>query len=230
MNRLYPNCVGVGGPMAGKIQPAGTIDYRALLVDIVESSDDAFIGKSLEGYVAFWNRGAERIYGYSAEEAVGRHIGFLAPDDRSDEIPALIESVKRGETVAHFETRRLAKDGRLLDISLSLVPIRDGHGVLTGISAIARDCTALRSAESRLRELAVEAGQHVANCVAALTPRERELLSHLMRGLSNKAIALELRISPRTVELHRGHLMRKMAARNLSDLIRMMSLAGLAGY
>jgi len=218
MNRPYRNRTG------------GVIDYRALLADIVDSSDDAIIGKSLEGHVTFWNQGAERMYGYLAEEAIGRHIAFLAPDDRQNEIPALIDRIRRGETVARFQTRRLAKDGRLLDISLRLVPVRDGQGVLTGITAIARDCTPLRAAENRLQELAADPGHRdIADRLAALTPRERDLLNHLMRGLSNKAIALELRISPRTVELHRVHLMRKMGTRTLYDLIRMMSMAGLTG-
>src|SRR3712207_200223 len=116
-------------------------EEHARLAAIVESSDDAIIGKTLNGIITSWNPGAQQIYGYSAEEAVGQPIFMLAPPERSDEIPVILERVRRGEKVKHFETVRVTKAGRRLDISLSVSPIRDSAGNVVGASTIARDIT-----------------------------------------------------------------------------------------
>src|SRR5688500_3707416 len=100
-------------------------ELRARLAAIVESSDDAIISKTLDGVIRTWNKGAERIFGYTAEEAVGRHITMLMPPDRVAEEDMIIGRLKRGEHVDHYETVRLRKDGAPLDISLSISPIRD---------------------------------------------------------------------------------------------------------
>jgi PAS domain S-box-containing protein len=122
------------------------------LASIVESSDDAIIGKDISGIITSWNRGAERIFGYSAAEAVGRPIAMLAPSDRADEMPMILDRIKRGERVEHFDTVRCAKDGRTVPISLTVSPIRDQDGTIVGASKIARDITERKRAEETLRQ------------------------------------------------------------------------------
>jgi PAS domain S-box-containing protein len=127
-------------------------EYRARLASIIDSSEDAIIGKDLNGIVTSWNRGAEHVYGYSAEEMVGNSIAVISPADRSDEIPGILKKIRRGETVSHFESVRVTKDGRHLNISLTVSPIRDAQGTIVGASAIGRDITAHKRAEDQLRQ------------------------------------------------------------------------------
>lgn len=119
-----------------------------LLASIVESSDDAIISKSLEGIIQSWNAGAERLLGYSAEEAVGRHISLIIPPDRMAEEDHIIASLRAGRRVEHFETERVRKDGTLIQLSLTVSPVRDAEGNVTGASKIARDITERRRAEA----------------------------------------------------------------------------------
>jgi PAS domain S-box-containing protein len=125
---------------------------HARLAAIVESSEDAIIGKTLEGTITNWNRGAQNIYGYSAEEVVGKPINILVPPDRPDEIPKIMEKLRRGESINHYETVRVTKDGRRLDISLAISPIRDPSGNIVGASTIARDITESKRAEEALKQ------------------------------------------------------------------------------
>lgn len=127
-------------------------ERMAHLAAIVDSSDDAIISKTLEGIITSWNDAAERIFGYTATEAIGQPITMLIPPDRLQEEPLIVERIRRGERVDHFETKRITKDRRLLDISLTISPIRDRRGRVTGASKIARDITAQKEAERRLRE------------------------------------------------------------------------------
>jgi PAS domain S-box-containing protein len=127
-------------------------ETRFRLAAIVESSDDAIIGKTLDGIITNWNEGAQRIYGYSAKETVGQPISMLVPPERPEEIPRILESIRRGEKVDHFETVRVTKDGRRLDISLTVSPIRNPAGDIVGASTIARDITERKRVEDRLRE------------------------------------------------------------------------------
>lgn len=122
------------------------------LAAIIESSDDAIISKDLNGIIRSWNRGAERIFGYTAEEAVGRHVSMLAAPDRVDEIPNILERISRGERIDHYQTKRKAKDGRILSISLTVSPIRDGAGHIIGASKIARDITQQEQYQKALRD------------------------------------------------------------------------------
>ena len=133
-------------------------EERARVAAIVESSDDAIIGKTLEGIITSWNKGAQSIYGYSANEAVGQPISMLVPPERADEVPKILEKVGRGEKVVHSETVRVTKDGRRLDISLTVSPIKNSEGDIIGASTIARDITDRKHAEKTLRFLA-EAGE-----------------------------------------------------------------------
>jgi PAS domain S-box-containing protein len=133
------------------------------LAALVESSDDAIIGKTLDGVISSWNAGAERIFGYTAEEAVGRHISLLAPAGQRDEIPGILERIRRGERIAPYETRRRRKDGVIIDVSLSVSPIRDDAGQVIGASKIARDVTERKRTEQQLarvnRELQERVGE-----------------------------------------------------------------------
>ena len=113
----------------------------ALLSAIVDSSDDAIIGKDLNGIILSWNKSAERLFGYTAAEAVGQSILMLIPPDRVNEEPGILEQLKRGERVDHFETIRVRKDGTRLHISLTISPVRDADGRIVGASKIARDIT-----------------------------------------------------------------------------------------
>ncbi len=123
-----------------------------LLAAIVESSDDAIVSKNLDGIITSWNKSAERIFGYTAEEAVGRHITLIIPEDRRDEETGIITRLRRGDRVDHFHTVRLRKDGRTLDVSLTISPLRNSAGKVIGASKVARDITAERRAERALRE------------------------------------------------------------------------------
>jgi two-component system, chemotaxis family, CheB/CheR fusion protein len=129
-------------------------EVKFRLAAVVESSDDAIVTKNLDGMITSWNRGAERIFGYAASEAVGKHITLIFPPDRFHEEDNVISRIRRGERLEHFETVRKAKDGHLIDISLTVSPIKDPLGKVIGASKIARDITAQKRAERDLRELA----------------------------------------------------------------------------
>jgi len=127
-------------------------EYRARLASIVDSSEDAIIGKNLDGIITSWNKGAERIYGYTPEEVMGKHISLLVPNDRPDEISEILQKIAKGESIEHCESVRVTKDGRHLNVSISVSPLRDAKGDIVGASAIARDITAQKRAEGQLRQ------------------------------------------------------------------------------
>lgn len=134
---------------------------RALLASIVESSDDAIISKTLDGVILSWNNAAERIFGYTAEEAIGNSVTLIIPPDRIDEERTILQKLREGERIEHYETVRVGKDGRLLDVSLTVSPIRNKHGQIVGASKVGRDITEKKRAERyaeenerRLRETA----------------------------------------------------------------------------
>lgn len=120
------------------------------LAAIVEFSDDAIIGKDLNSIITSWNKGAENIFGYTAEEMVGMSIMRLIPADRHDEENQILGKIKRGESVRHFETLRQTKDGRLIDVSITASPIKDTTGKTVGVSKVAREITDRKRAEQRL--------------------------------------------------------------------------------
>jgi PAS domain S-box-containing protein len=129
-------------------------EARARLAAIVESSDDAIVSKTLEGIIRSWNVGAERLFGYTEAEAVGQHITLIIPPDRHEEEQTILDRLRRGERIDHFETVRQAKDGRLLNISLTVSPIHDGAGRVIGASKIARDTTTQKRALASAQFLA----------------------------------------------------------------------------
>jgi len=127
---------------------------KAKLAAIVESSDDAIIGKTLQGIITSWNNAAQRLFGYREEEMIGQSVTKLIPEDRQDEEPQILQKLRNGERVHHFETKRITKDGRLLDISLTISPIKDSSGRVIGASKIARDITERRTGEEVNAKLA----------------------------------------------------------------------------
>jgi PAS domain S-box-containing protein len=127
-------------------------DFQDRLALIVDSSQDAIIGKNLDGTITHWNKGAEHMYGYTAAEMIGRPISVLAPQERADEIPAILEKIRHGERVEYFETLRVTKDGRYLHVSISVSPIHDAEGKVVGASTIARNITAQKKIEDQLRQ------------------------------------------------------------------------------
>ncbi|MBI4493964.1 MAG: PAS domain S-box protein [Chloroflexi bacterium] len=151
----------------------------ARLAAIVESSDDAIVGKTLNGVVESWNRGAERLYGYAAVEIMGRPISILVPPDRVDDLPHILERIKRGERVEHYETVRMRKDGTRLDVSLTVSPIKDADRNIIGASTIARDVTERRRIEQEQAHLL----QHL--------QAQNEELSRLHEGQARLAAIVE---------------------------------------
>jgi PAS domain S-box-containing protein len=123
-----------------------------LLAAIVESSHDAIVSKSLNGVITSWNKGAERLFGYAAEDAIGQNVTLIIPPERRDEERMIIDQLTRGERVDHFETVRMRKDGSLLDVSLTISPMKDAAGRVVGASKLARDITERKRAEEALRQ------------------------------------------------------------------------------
>jgi PAS domain S-box-containing protein len=141
------------------VQPMPTErpDPTMLLASIIESSDDAIISKDLNGIITSWNSAAERLFGYTSEEALGCPITMIIPEDRKHEEPTILERIKRGQRIDHFETVRRRKHGSLIDISLTVSPIRNAQGKIIGVSKTARDITERKRAHERqlflIREL-----------------------------------------------------------------------------
>jgi PAS domain S-box-containing protein len=169
-----------------------TVGFQAIIIDvserkqseeaivrlaaIVESSDDAIIGKTLDGIITSWNKGAERIYGYSAEEVIGKPVSLLLPPGRQDELKEILERVRRGEQVEHYESERVRKDGRVISISLTVSPVRDSAEKVVGASTIARDVTQRKNMEQALRES---------------EERYRALFGSMLEGIAHCRIVLD---------------------------------------
>jgi PAS domain S-box-containing protein len=128
------------------------LELQEHLAAIVASSDDAIISKDLNGFILSWNRGAEKLFGYTPDEIIGKHISVLAPPEVADEIPNILARLQRGEFIDHYETKRKTKDGRILTVSLTVSPIRDAAGNVIGASKVARDITERGRQEQQLRE------------------------------------------------------------------------------
>src|SRR3954447_5691834 len=125
-------------------------EAQARLAAIIESSDDAIVSKTLEGVIRTWNKGAERIFGWTAEEVIGKPITIIIPRDRLQEEPKILSRLRIGERVDHFETIRQTKDGRLINVSVTISPVRDSTGKIIGASKIARDITPQKQFEAQI--------------------------------------------------------------------------------
>jgi PAS domain S-box-containing protein len=143
---------GVPKPSEPVVTSSGFLSPELLLAAVVDSSDDAIISKDLNGIVTSWNRGAERTFGYTVAEMIGQPILRMIPPDRGDEEPAILERLRRGERMDHFETIRVCKNGKRINVSLTISPIRDASGKIVGASKIARDITEQKVAQERLAE------------------------------------------------------------------------------
>src|SRR5207253_5257308 len=151
------------------------------LAAVIDSTDDAVIGKRLDGTIVSWNAGAQNLYGYQAGEIVGEHVSVIVPPDRREEFEAVMEHLRAGRRVPSFETVRVKKDGGLVDISVTMSPVRNDEGELIGASAIARDITDLQRALSAVRRQATqlhdEVLQGVATAKLALELGDNDLLT-----------------------------------------------------
>lgn len=127
-------------------------ESEAMLASIVKYSDDAIIGKKLDGTIVTWNKGAEKIYGYTAEEAIGKNISLITDAERLEELKEIYKKLKMGVSVEHFETVRIKKGGEKIHVSLSVSPAKDAEGNVVGASAIARDITAKKEVEGELKK------------------------------------------------------------------------------
>jgi PAS domain S-box-containing protein len=125
---------------------------RGRLAAIVESSQDAVIGKTLDGIIFSWNKGAQKTYGYSGEEVIGKSISVLIPAEKIGELDMISKEIGKGKHIEHFETTRIRKDGKLIDVSLALSPIKDDMGNIIGVSTIARDITERKKIEADLKK------------------------------------------------------------------------------
>jgi len=161
------------------------------LAAIVESSDDAIVSKSLDGIVTSWNWGAERIFGYTAAEAVSQPITIVIPADRQSEEREILTRIKRGERIDHFETIRQRKDGTLIAVSLSVSPVKDVNGKIVGASKIARDITEQKRSQEQIATLAREAEHRSKNLLATVQATVRLSQSETPNGLK---LAIEGRI------------------------------------
>ena len=138
------------------------------LASIVESSEDAIISKDVYGIIMSWNRGAERVFGYAAEEVIGKSVTILIPDDRLNEEPEILDRIRRGERVDQYETVRRRKDGSLIDISLTVSPLKDADGKIIGASKIARDITERKRAQEQQMLLVNEMQHRIKNSLATI--------------------------------------------------------------
>ena len=161
------------------------------LASIVESSDDAIVSKNLDGIITSWNRGAERVFGYTAEEAIGQPITIVIPQDRHDEERTILTRIRRGERIDHFETVRQRRHGSLIVVSLTVSPVRNAEGKVVGASKIARDITEQKRSQEQITTLAREAEHRSKNLLASVQATVKLSQSDTSEGLKH---AIEGRI------------------------------------
>lgn len=182
-------------------------DARNWLAAIIDGSDDAIVSKNLEGVIQTWNGGATRLFGYLPEEVIGQPVTILIPPDRLDEEPMILAQIHAGKRVDHFETKRRRKDGSLVDISLTISPIRNEHGIVVGASKIARDISERMRAQEQQRLLMGEMQHRVknlfalANAVVSISSRsssgQADIIANIRSRLSSLALAHDLIMADR---------------------------------
>ena len=183
-------------PEAGPAASLPGLDPEAFLAAIVESSEDAIVSKSLSGIITTWNKAAERLFGYSSDEAVGRPVTIIIPEDRLEEEPAILARIHAGQRVEHFETVRRRKDGGLVDLSLTISPIRERTGSIIGASKIARDISERKRAAEH-RELLLREMHHriknlfaITGSIVSLSARTAQTPADLASGVRDRLSAL----------------------------------------
>src|SRR6516164_3229679 len=164
------------------------------LASIVQSSDDAIVSKNLDGIITSWNEGAERIFGYTAKEAIGQPITIVIPQDRQDEERTILTRIRRGERIDHFETIRQRKHGSLITVSLTISPVKNAEGKVVGASKIARDITEQKRSQEQIATLAREAEHRsknlLANVQAAVNLSQSDTPEGLKRAIEGRIRAL----------------------------------------
>jgi PAS domain S-box-containing protein len=189
-----------------------------LLAAIVGSSDDAIVSKGLDGIITSWNRSAERLFGYTAEEAIGQHIKLIVPHDRHHEEATILERLGRGEKIEHFETVRVRKDGTTLDLSLTISPVRNATGVIVGVSKVARDLTERKRTENALKE------SELAAHLSRLQDEERRHIAReLHDGVGQLLAAMSMNVSRVKEEISRLSPDAARCVEENSNLIGQMS-------
>jgi PAS domain S-box-containing protein len=164
------------------------------LASIVQSSDDAIVSKNLDGIITSWNKGAERVFGYTAEEAVGQPITIVIPQDRQDEERTILTRIRRGERIEHFETVRQRKHGSLIWVSLTISPVKNAEGKIVGASKIARDVTEQKRTSGQIATLAQEAEYRsknlLANVQAMVDLSQADAVADLKKAIKGRIQAL----------------------------------------
>jgi PAS domain S-box-containing protein len=207
---------------AAAYQTLLSLNATQRIASVVESSDDAIVSKDLNGVITSWNKGAERLFGYPAEEVIGKPITILIPLDRRDEEPAILERIRRGERVEHYETVRMRKDGNRVDISLAISPVKNAEGKIIGASKIARDITERKRNEAQIAILAREAEHRAKNVLATVQATVRLSNSDTPEGLKH---AIEGRIQA-LANVHRLFVETRWTGAELHSLVK----EELAGY
>jgi PAS domain S-box-containing protein len=194
-------------------------DQRVGLAAIVDSSEDAIIGKTLEGVITSWNQGAERIFGYSAQEVVGKPVSILLPPGQQDEEPHILEQMTSGQRIHHFETVRRRKDGQDIDVSVSISPIRNARGAIVGASKVARDITEQKHAEAAVRR-AKEAAETASRELEAFSYSVAHDLRAPLRGIDGFSQMLLEDYSDKLDEDGKNHLTKvRESAQRMAELI-----------
>jgi PAS domain S-box-containing protein len=196
-------------------------ETRARYAAIVESSDDAIVGKTLEGIVTTWNPGAERLFGYTADEMIGQPISRLMPPERLDDSSKILNAIRDGKRIEHFETYRIRKDGKRIDVSLTVSPIKDATGRIIGASKIARDVTDRKRADAHREEMLAiaERARHEAQ---AANRAKDEFLAMLGHELRNPLAAMRNAIAAAHVDGSRRERALEIARRQAEHLARLV--------
>jgi PAS domain S-box-containing protein len=202
------------------------------LASIVESSDDAIISIDLDGIITSWNSGAERVYGYTAEETIGKPVLMLIPSNRHDEGPAILERIKRGERVEHYETVRQRKQGSVIDISLTVSPIRNAQGKIIGASKVSRDIVERKLAQDHQQFLIRELEHRAKNLFAVIlsvinrTLVEGQTLAAAKEVLTGRVMALAEAHAILSEAAWRGAPLAEIIQRNFAGFSKRLEVRG----
>ncbi len=219
----------------GQADKLDRLNIEGWLAAIVESSDDAILGKSLSGEITSWNAGATRIFGYEAEEAIGKHVSFLAWPGEEKQVEVLLEKLRHGERVDHFEVARKHKSGRKIFVSLSLSPILDSSGTIIGIAKIARDITDRKTAEevqaaNELRLLALTEQEATAHAEVLAERKFRELIENAPDAILQVDPAGVIIIANRTAETMFRYSREELLGKGVEMLVPSANRAGHAAH